>query len=236
MRVLIADDEALARSRLRRLLAGLDAEVVGEAADGGSALAEAERLKPDLVLLDIRMPGMDGLEAARRLSELDSAPAVVFTTAFEEHALAAFDLAAVDYLLKPVRRERLAQALARVSERAGRRDEPKRDDHLRIYHRGGVKLLPFEAICYFQADNKYVTAYYEGGEALLEQSLRTLEERFGERVVRIHRNALVVRERLLGMERAGGGYRAVLKGTDHRPEISRRHASEVKELLKRAAV
>ncbi|WP_303903071.1 LytR/AlgR family response regulator transcription factor [Thiohalomonas denitrificans] len=235
MKVLIVDDEAPARSRLRRLLEGLDAEVIGEAADGEAALKAAAEGRPDVVLLDIRMPGVDGLDAAHRMAELDSPPAVIFTTAFEQHALEAFNLEAIDYLLKPVRRERLERALARVVQRLP--GETEKPDSLRIQQRGGVRLLPLAAIIYFQADSKYVTVYYEGGgEALLEQSLRILAQQFGEGLVRIHRNALVVRERLLGMERVGGGYRAILAGTAERPEISRRHASEVKALLEAVSI
>ncbi|SCZ66754.1 LytR/AlgR family response regulator transcription factor [Thiohalomonas denitrificans] len=234
IKVLIVDDEAPARSRLRRMLEGLDAEIIGEAADGESALKEVTEGRPDVVLLDVRMPGVDGLEAAHHLAGLDPSPAVIFTTAFEQHALEAFDLEAVDYLLKPVRRERLERALARVVERLP--SGAGRPDSLRLHQRGGVRLLPFEAVFYFQADNKYVTVYYEGGEALLEQSLKVLAQQFGEDLVRIHRNALVVRERLLGMERVGGSYRAILEGTAERPEISRRHVSDVKALLEAASV
>ncbi len=234
MKVLIADDEAPARSRLRRMLEGLDIEVIGEAADGEAALKAAAEGKPDVVLLDIRMPGLDGLDAARHLARIEPAPAVIFTTAFEEHALDAFDLEATDYLLKPVRRERLERALARTAERP--RPKSASPDSLCIHQRGGVRLLPLDAIIYFQADSKYVTVHYEDGEALLEQSLKGLEQQFGDILVRIHRNALVVRARLLGMEKRGGGYRAVLAGTAERPEVSRRHASDVKALLEAASV
>lgn len=231
MRVLVVDDETPARHRIKRLLQALpSADVAGEAGDGETALALAREVHPDVVLLDIRMPGMDGLDVARELAAMEPAPAVIFTTAFDGHALEAFDLEAVDYLVKPIRRERLARALARVAERQGAGDE--RGPYLRIHQRGGVRLLSLGEVYYFQADAKYVTAYHAQGEALLESSLKALEEQFGEALVRIHRNAVVPRERLVGIERdSGGGHRAVLEGCDDRPEISRRHAGDIKRLL-----
>ncbi len=231
IRVLIVDDEPLARQRLRRLLTELpEAEVAGEAGDGATARVLVETLRPDLVLLDIRMPGEDGLEVAKLLGELAEPPVVVFTTAFSEHALAAFEVEAADYLVKPIRREKLQRALARAAERLkDRRGQPP---SISVHHRGGVHLIPLDDVFYFQADAKYVTAFHRHGEALLELSLKALEDQFGEALVRIHRNALVARARLRGIERdPNGGYRAILEGTDRRPEISRRLASEVRQRL-----
>lgn len=240
MKVLIVDDEAPARERLQQLILQLDdIEIVGMAADGKSALTSCRKLSPDTVLMDIRMPGMDGLEAARHLATLDQPPAVIFTTAYGDHALEAFDSEAVDYLLKPIRRERLAQALSRagrltraqlsalseVNERAR--------SHLSINYQGNIHLIPIDKVIYFQADQKYVTVYHHDGEALLDESLKNLEQEFGEKFIRIHRNALVAVCALTGMERDNqGSYHVCLKGYDDKPEISRRHVAEVRDLLK----
>ncbi len=238
MKVLIVDDEPLARDRLKRLLreeAGI--EVVGEASDGKAALAATAEHQPDLILLDIRMPGMDGMEAARHLATLPQPPRVIFTTAYGEHALEAFEAQAIDYLVKPVRKERLTQAL----ERAAKMITPVTDTppeaqgpaHLTVKKQGNVVLLPIDSILYFQADNKYVTAHLAAREELLEESLRQLEELLGERVIRIHRNALVSKIALIGMEKdAQGGHYVTLREIGRGPEISRRHIPELRRLLK----
>lgn len=242
MRVVIADDEAPARDRLRRLAEGLEGvEVAGEAADGAEAVTLCHRLQPELALLDIRMPGTDGLEAARALAQMERPPAIVFVTAYDEHALEAFEAEAVDYLLKPVRRERLEKALARarrptsaqlaalgVHPVAGR-------SHLRVRLRGRVELIPVADVLYFRAEQKYVVVRHRGGEALLEESLKGLEKEFGAAFVRVHRNALVARSALSGLERgAEGTWHAVLRDSEERPEVSRRHLPAVRQLLQEA--
>lgn len=237
MKVLIVDDEAPARARIRRLIEEFEGvEVVGEAADGHAALAEQQRLQPDVLLLDIRMPGMDGMEAARRLAQLPEPPAVIFTTAYGEHALEAFEAEARDYLVKPVRKERLAQALSRVHRlpsHAGDDETNAGRCHLAVRKHGGLHLIPFDDITHFQADNKYVTAYLNGREELLEESLKQLEEEFGDRLLRIHRNALVSLRVLNGMEKDGEGRCYVtLDGVGRGPEISRRHLAYVRRVLK----
>ncbi len=238
IRILVVDDEAPARERLKRLLhemAGV--EVVGEAADGKGALATTAELQPDLLLLDIRMPGMDGMEAARHLATLPTPPRVIFTTAYSEHALEAFEAQAIDYLVKPVRKERLAQALQRVEKLSPAADgaavEAPGPVHLTVKKHGKLELLSIDEILYYQADNKYVTAYLAGREELLEESLKQLEELLGERVVRIHRNALVARGALIGMEKDSDGVQHVtLREIGRGPEISRRLVPEVRRLLK----
>lgn len=240
MRVLIVDDEVPARERLLQLCLQLDdIEVVATAADGINALEACNRSSPDAVLMDIRMPGMDGLEAARHLAELEHPPAVIFTTAYDDYALAAFDSEAVDYLLKPIRRERLAQALSKASRltRAQLSALSKANDrarsHLSSHHHGSIHLIPVEEVIYFLAEQKYVTACHTGGEALLDDSLKSLEQEFGERFIRIHRNALAATHALIGMERdPQGSYHACLAGTEQKPEISRRHVADVRRLLK----
>ncbi len=234
MRIVVVDDEAPARQRLKRLLGELEGmEVVGEAGDGEATLRAAEELKPDLILLDIRMPGMDGMEAARLLAAQPNPPRVIFTTAYGEHALEAFEAQAIDYLVKPVRKERLAQALQRVEGLSAPAAQPEQGPgSLTLKKHGRVELLPIEQILYFQADQKYVTAHLLGREELLEESLKQLEEQLQGRVVRIHRNALVLRHALVGMERdAQGRHFVTLQGAGRGPEISRRHVAELRRLL-----
>lgn len=241
MKVLIVDDEPLARERLRHLLReiGPPYEVAGEAGSGEEALAMTAHLEADLVLMDIRMPGIDGLQAAAQLAEREPPPAVIFTTAYDEHALQAFEGNAVDYLLKPVRRERLqkalerAHALTRVQLQALQSAQEAPEEYICAPFRGGVRRIPLDEIIYFQADQKYVCAHHTGGETLLEDSLKSLEEQYGDRFLRIHRNALVARSHLIGLEKSTDGESlARLKGTDKRLAISRRHLSIVRQWLK----
>jgi len=238
IRILLVDDEAPARDRLRRLLGELEGvEVVGEAGDGRAALAAIAEMEPDLLLLDIRMPGMDGMETAKHLATLPDPPRVIFTTAYGEHALEAFEAEAIDYLVKPVRKERLQQALQRLEKRtpaqmmeAARVEGPA---HLTVKKHGRMELLPIDEILYFQADNKYVSAYLAEREELLEETLKQLEEMLGDRVIRIHRNALVTRSALVGMEKDREGVQhATLREIGRGPEISRRLVPEIRRLLK----
>jgi two-component system response regulator AlgR len=239
VKILVVDDEALARQRMVSLIEELGApfEVVGEAANGEAALVLFQQLGADLVLMDIRMPGMDGLEAARQLAQTEYPPAVVFTTAYEEHALQAFETAAQDYLLKPVRRERLLTALQR-SQRLTRSQvkafaEEQSVPRLKASYRGGLTTIPMDQVIYLRADSKYVVARHANGELLLEDSLKALQERFGKWLLRIHRNALVTRRSLTGLEKGqDGGCRAVLKGCEETLEISRRHLPEVRRILR----
>jgi two-component system response regulator AlgR len=235
VKVLIVDDEAPARARLRRLLGQIDGmEVVGEAADGEAALAAQQALQPDVLLLDIRMPGTDGMACALELAKLPQPPAVIFTTAYGEHALDAFEAEALDYLVKPVRKERLEQALSRVQRLAPAGEQPQQGrEQLTVRKHGNLHLIPVEEIRYFQADHKYVTAYLPGREELLEESLKQLEEEFGPRLLRVHRNALVCLDALVGLEKDGEGRSFVtLQDIGRGPEISRRHLAEVRRIIK----
>ena len=239
MKCLIVDDEALARERLRRIIEELDGlEVCGEAANGRDALLECATRQPDLVFLDIRMPVMDGMEAARHLAALESPPAVVFTTAYEEHALEAFEAHAVDYLLKPVRRERVEKAVekARRLTRAQLGEveqEASARTHICARVRGALQVMPLEDIRYFQADNKYVTVRDAEQSLLIEEPLKALEQEFGERFLRIHRNALVARAYVKGLEKdAEGRCLVVLDGVEERLEVSRRHAPDLRRWLR----
>ena len=239
MKVVIADDEPLARERLRALLAAHDdIEVVAEAGDGRAALQACAEHEPDLVLLDIAMPGIDGLEAARHLAAFEPRPAVVFCTAYDAHALSAFDAAAVDYLVKPVRAERLQDALERVRTfTAGlgraREGDGKRRTHLCARLRGSLRLIPIEEVRYLQAEEKYVVVHHARGEDLIEESLKSLEEEFGERFLRIHRNCLVARHELVELRRGPDGHvQAILRHGTQPLEVSRRCVAPLREALR----
>jgi two-component system response regulator AlgR len=237
LRVLIVDDESPARERLRSLLAEIaDVEVVGEAASGREALGQTHDLAPDVVLLDVRMPGMDGLEAARHLTVLEEPPAVIFTTAFDQYAVEAFEAHAMGYLLKPVRQEQLAAAIARAGrltraqlQKLAAAGEARRS-HIAARRRDGLALIPVDEVQYFVADQKYTTMRHAKGEDLIEDSLRLLESEFAGTFVRIHRNALVSVKYLEGIERhPDGQYFVRLRGCEAPLQVSRRMAGELKE-------
>ncbi len=238
LKVLIVDDEPPARERLRSLLTEIaDVEVVGEAMSGGEALAHTHELSPDVVLLDVRMPGMDGLEAARHLNVLEEPPAVIFTTAYDTHAVEAFEANAVGYLLKPVRKEQLAASLMRAGrltraqlQRLAAAGAGERRTHIAARHREGLRLIPIEEVQYFLADQKYTTVRHVQGQDLIEDSLRLLEGEFGAAFVRIHRNALVGVKHLERIERNAEGQHFVrLRGCEAPLAVSRRMAGELKE-------
>lgn len=236
--VLIVDDEPPARRRLRDLLSDAAAvcpnRVVGEAANGLQAIEQVAAVQPDVVLMDIHMPGINGLEAARHLLGMPRRPAVVFTTAYDEFALQAFEVRALDYLLKPVRLDRLTEALGRVRPI---RDEdvealtPRR--HFCCTERGRVWLVPVEDVLYLRAELKYVTACTRQREYLLNESLVHLEEEFPGAYLRIHRNCLVARRHLAGFERMGEGeeqrWVAVLHDWPERLPVSRRQQHVIRE-------
>jgi len=240
LRVLIVDDEQPARERLRALLTEIGSlEIAGEAATGIEALQLAALETPSVVLLDVRMPGMDGIETAHHLGALREPPAVIFTTAYDEYAVRAFDAQAVGYLLKPVRREKLAAALTQ----AARLSRPQLDEiaaastvrrtHIAARNREGIRLIPVEEILFFFAEQKYTTVRHLQGEDLIEDSLRTLEEELGERFVRIHRNALVNIGHLESVERSDEGQYVVrVRGCADALQVSRRMAGELRAKLR----
>jgi len=242
LKILIVDDEPLARARLKSLVADLAAgEVVAEAGDGHDAIVAVQETGAEVVLLDIRMPGMDGLEAARHLSHLQTPPAIIFTTAFDAHALEAFDANAVDYLLKPIRRERLGEALekarglnqAQLRELEILRPPDSARSHISAIAHGSLKLLPVAQIRYFRAEHKYVVACHPGGELVLDEPLALLEEEFSEKFNRVHRNALAARVHIRGLEKApAGGHQLVFDGVEGRLEVSRRLYAKVRRLLR----
>ncbi len=243
MKCLIVDDEALARERLQQIIADMpDMDVCGTAGNGRDALQQVQSLQPDVVFLDIRMPVMDGLEAARHLAALPEPPAVIFTTAYEEHALQAFEAQAVDYLLKPARPQRVASALEKASRLtraqlgalAQATDETAARSHICAQLRGNLHIMPIETIRYFQADNKYVTVRDAEQQMLIEEPLKSLEQEFGERFLRIHRNALVAVAHIQGVEKSAEGQCLIrLQGIEDKLEVSRRHTAEVRRWLRK---
>ena len=239
MKVILVDDEPIARDRLRQLLADVgDVDIVAEAGDGIEALHACAAHDPDLVLLDIAMPGVDGLEVARHLAAFEPRPAVVFCTAFDAHALSAFEAQAIDYLVKPVRAERLAAALERVRTFAAGRQHAETANgaertHLCARLGGSLRLIPVEEVHYLQAEEKYVVVHHARGRDLIEESLKSLEDEFGERFVRIHRNCLVARHELMELRRAGDGHvHAVLRHGEHPLEVSRRCLPQLRAQLR----
>ncbi len=246
MKVLVVDDEAPARDRLHQLLDDIDSfEYAGEAANGEQAIEFVAEHRPDIVLLDIRMPGIDGLETAHHLNSLEEPPAVVFTTAYDEYAVDAFEARAVGYVLKPVRRTRLEAALENASRRAGatlsqvaeQAGLAEQRQHVCARSQGKLKLIPIDDVIYFQADQKYVAAHHVDGKSLIDDSLKSLEEEFGDRFVRIHRGTLVAVSRIESVVRnADGSTEAALRGASQDENkaliISRRHVAEVRRRLK----
>lgn len=247
VKVLIVDDEPLARARLTRLLDSSEQfAVVAEADNGARAIDAFNHNRPDIVLLDIRMPEMDGLQAARHLATDEHPPAVIFCTAYGEYALEAFEANAVDYLLKPVNRDKLLEALARAQrlnraqlgalESTGAIGEHSERAHISARTSRGIELIPLADVRYFLADQKYVTVYYRDGErlreVLIDEPLKDLEQGFPQRFLRVHRNALVAIEHIQGLERGSEGTSVRLADVAEGPLVSRRHLPEVRKLLK----
>lgn len=251
LKVLIVDDEELARLRLRGLVQECPApkaRVVAEAANASQALVWVAQHDCDLVLLDIHMPGLDGTELAARLGQLPRPPAIVFVTAHAEHALKAFDLEAVDYLTKPVRRERLQAALQRVAQRLGTRAaEPAEAEPVLLVNELGRKVrVPVSEVLYLKAELKYVTLRTATHTHVLDDALTDLEQRLGDRFLRIHRNALVARKALKALERrvlpaegedeAAEGWVVRVAPVDEWLVVSRRQVSAVKEAIAEGGV
>lgn len=247
LKILLVDDEPLARSRLRELLGDIAiqfaSEVVGEAGNGIAALEFIRDNPVDVVLADIRMPGMDGIELAGHLGAFPQPPAVIFTTAFDNYAVQAFDLNAVDYLLKPVRTQRLLTALQKVTATPhpdsavladiGRKARGGGRTHLSCHERGRLLLVPVAEVLYFKADLKYVTARTVDREYLLDEALTHLEEEFADRFMRLHRAVLVAKTALAGFEKTAGddaeayGW-ALLRGVPDKLPVSRRQWAPAK--------
>jgi len=241
MNVLIVDDEHLARQRLRKLLSSTaGCQIIGEAETGEDALRKTQASQPDVVLMDIRMPGMDGIEAASYINRMDKPPAIIFTTAYGEHALEAFETHAIDYLLKPIKQSRLEAALdaAKRMNKAQlsklRQDETEgAREKICVKSRGSLELIPVEEIIYFKADQKYVTLRTAEQEYLIEESLKALEQEFAFHFMRIHRNALVAHKMLHGLTKNSDGHACInFHEIDDLLEVSRRHLPLIRKKLK----
>ena len=253
LRVFIADDEAPARTRLKELLADVRGEiatsVAGEAANGLEVIDRLPGSGAQVLLLDIQMPGMEGIEVARHLCRLEHAPAIVFVTAHDRHAVEAFELNALDYLMKPVRAARLAAALKKAQaagpaprerlENAGRLANAGRREFFSVAERNRITLVPVGEVLYLKAELKYVTLRTRAGDYLIEEPLVNIEREFAERFVRVHRNCLVARAAIRGFERSSGAesgedephWNVVLEGVAERLPVSRRQWQAVKSVL-----
>ena len=245
LRLLVVDDEAPARRRLCEVLEDcshqLPLQVVGESDNGVDALETAQRERLDALLLDIRMPGMDGIEVAQHLQKLHRPPAVIFTTAYDNYACQAFEVNAVDYLMKPVRAERLVAALGKARNLtqstldALRQAHPKARTHLSLSEKGKLRLVPVEDILYLKAELKYITVKTVEREYLLEESLVKLESEFGDRFLRIHRNCLVGKDLVEQVGKLSGsedGHFVRLRGLDEALPVSRRQYSQLREFFR----
>ena len=237
LRFMVIDDEAPARNRLKDLLHDsmekIPVQLVGEASNGLEALALLQIQHADVVLLDIRMPEMDGLELAQHLLKLPVTPAIIFTTAYDVYAIQAFELHAVDYLLKPIRLTRLLEALTRIGtviplqQEVLQKIRPRPRTHLSVHERDRIHLIPVGDVVYLRAELKYVTIRTCEKEYLLEESLTRLEEEFGERFVRIHRNCLVAKDYIAGFEKTEdesgeARWMLLLRGLEEKLPVSRR--------------
>jgi two-component system response regulator AlgR len=241
--VFIVDDETPARNRLKEKLADCAAQfplqLVGEAANGQEALDKLAETPAEVVLMDIRMPQMDGIELAGHLNKLEQPPLIIFTTAYDAYAIQAFEQRAIDYLLKPIRLGRLFDALSRARDLVPIRTEvlreltPEARSNLSAHERGKVLLIPIDQVLYLRAELKYVTVRTVEREYLIEESLTALEKEYATRFVRIHRNCLVARDAIMGFEKGGdegeSGWLMNVKGLEEKLPISRRQMGIVKE-------
>jgi len=241
MNVLIVDDEQLARQRLRKMLSSNNGyKIIGEAETGEDALRKTQATQPDVILMDIRMPGMDGIEAASYINRMDKPPAIIFTTAYSDHALNAFETHAIDYLLKPIKQSRLEAALDAAKRMNKAQLSQLRDNEtsrarqkICVKSRGTLELIPVEEIIYFKADQKYVTLRTAEQEYLIEESLKMLEDEFLNEFIRIHRNALVAQHMLQGLTKNHEGHACInFKDIDDLLEVSRRHLPSIRKKLK----
>ena len=241
MRLYLVDDEQLARTRFKRLLDKYPQfSVCGEASNGEDALIGVAAEQPDIVILDIRMPGMDGLEVAQRIGKLDTSPAVVFCSAYEEYALQAFKLNAIGYLLKPVDEKDMLQALnqaQRLSQAqlkqvdALRNDITKDTEHFIANTWKGQERIPINEIYYFRADQKYLSIVHRHGETLSNQTLKQLEQDLGDAFIRVHRNAIVNGRHIKLLQRMSSGKYAITLGNEESIDVSRRHVARVKAFI-----
>ena len=243
MDILICDDEPLAIERLSRLVTQLGHDVVAKATHGRQAIELAHQYEPDVILLDIQMPEMDGLTCAQHLRQLEPMPAIIFCTAYDQHALDAFKSNAEGYLLKPVMQQELEQVLAHITKltqaQMSQLKQKENMDDIKISRHQiaaktyrGVELVPVENIYYFLADQKYVTVRHKNGSVLIDETLKDLEQEFGSQFIRIHRNALVSVSYLDGLEVVSSGqYQVRCRELEERLAVSRRHLPILRERI-----
>ena len=237
--IFIVDDENLARARLKRLISDNKLyQVCGEAENGEQALQLIEAQKPDIVLLDIRMPGIDGLEVAEKLAEFNHPPAIIFCTAYDEYAIEAFKYKAIGYVLKPARSEDLNLALIQAKQLnqlqiKQLRSHSAEESPLFVAHSWhGDELIPFNSIYFFRSDHKYLTVYHTKGESLSDQTLKELERIHPDELIRVHRNTLVNISHISALHKnSEGHYQIRMKDDAHNVTISRRHVAEIKKRL-----
>ncbi len=240
MDIVIVDDEPLARKRLYNMVTQCGYIVVAEAANGIEALDAISAHDPEIVLLDIEMPGETGLEVAKKIAALEAPPAIIFTTAYDQYALEAFDTSASSYLLKPVQQAQLEAALNKAKnvtklQLEFLKEEQTSNQRQHITSKGhrGIELIALEDIRYFMADQKYVMVISVNGQVLIDETLKELEEEFSRQFIRIHRNSLVSIKHILGLDRdRQGHYSLRIADIDEKPIVSRRYASKIKSLLK----
>lgn len=234
LKILIIDDEAPARNRLRRMLEDMqDVQVTGEAATGQDALQMIPVKAPDVLLLDISMPGLSGMKLAQMLQEQNSALAIIFCTAWSDQAVEAFECDAIDYLVKPVRAERLVLALEKARRFLTGPDSDAGGSLLRSTVGGKVKLVPMTEVIYLSAEDKYTTVVHEGGRMVINQSLLELENEHADILVRVHRGVLVIKTRIRGLEKAPGGrHFLLLDGCEDCPQVSRRNLPAIRKLIR----
>lgn len=243
MKVIICDDEHLARERLVRLVQHLGHQVAAQAANGQQAIEQVQYHQADVILLDIRMPEMNGIECAEHLSRLDTPPAIIFCTAYDQYAIEAFKTNAIAYLLKPVALDDLQNALAKATKLNQAQlqaiSQPNSQSHAGRQHitartHRGLELIPVDDIYYFLADQKYVMVRHKQGQVLIDDTLKDLEQEFADRFIRIHRNALLALQYLEGIEQIGNGqYQIRCKGIEDKLQVSRRHLPQLKEKMHR---
>ncbi len=238
MNILIVDDETLACARLQRFVETAQlGQVMAQAHNGVEAIQKVEQLQPDVVLMDIQMPLMDGLEAARHIAQLDTPPAIIFCTAYDEFAIEAFNVQAVGYLLKPVRQEDLKDAFARLEKinkaQALSLNKQACRSHISAKTHAGLELIPVDNIQLFRAEQKYIAVIHQNGEVLIDEPLKDLEEEFVDKFIRVHRNSLVRKTAIQGLEKCDdGSFVLRLHGVKESVPVSRRHLAEVRKCLK----
>lgn len=242
MRVVVCDDEPLARERLVRIVKESGNEVVAQATTGAEAIIAVKTEQPDIILLDIRMPEMDGVRCAQALNELEHPPAIIFVTAYDHYAIAALKANAIGYLLKPANKDELIEALGKAkSLNAAQLNEIRKlsdptarplREHIAARTHRGVELIKLADIYYFTADQKYVKVRHKEGIVLIDETLRELEEEFGDRLFRVHRNAIINPTYLDFLETMDAGqYQVRLKGVEEALAVSRRHLPALREKI-----